>query len=140
MASNNFISSKDHSKKFAHFSALVFIAQIDGEICADEVLLLKGFAKKLGIDNNEYHMIMDNPSQFPVQKTSDLNKRLRRLFEMFQIIFANNIIDDNERKMVYQYAIELGFSPNKANSVIDKSIELFTGKFSFHDYSDIVSK
>jgi uncharacterized tellurite resistance protein B-like protein len=140
MTDNSFVSSKDHSKKFSHFSALVFIAQIDGKIDAKELQLLKGFATKLGIQENEYNMIMDNPTQYPVQKTSDSNKRLRRLFEMFQIIFADAIFDDTEREMVYKYAIELGYSPNKANAIINKSISLFTGKFNFMEYSDLISK
>ena len=59
---------------------------------------------------------------------------------MFQIVFADNIFDDNEREMVYKYAIELGYSPNKANAVINKSISLFTGKFNFIEYSDFITK
>jgi uncharacterized tellurite resistance protein B-like protein len=139
MTANSFVSSKDHSKKFAHFSALVFIAQIDGKIDANELMLLKGFAAKLGIEENEYNMILDNPAQYPVQKTKDANKRLRRLFEMFQIIFVDAVFDEAERDMVLKYAIELGFSPNKATSVVNKSIDLFTGKFNFMEYSDIIT-
>ena len=52
---------------------------------------------------------------------------------------ADNLIDDHERIMVYNYAIELGFPPSKATFVIDKSIDLFTAKFNFKEYSDFVS-
>lgn len=140
MSNYNLVSSKDHSKNFAHFSALVFIAQIDGHIDNKELELLKGFAEKLGIEDNEYSMIMENPAKYPIQKTSIVEKRLRHLYEMFQIIFTDHDIDATERKMICQYAVELGFSSSYSEDLIDRSIELFRGNFSFNNYSTFVEK
>lgn len=140
MSDYSLMNSKEHSKKFAHFSSLVFIAQVDGNIDESEMLLLTGFAKKLGITDEEYKMILENPTKYPVPKSSDPSRRMRRLFEMFQIIFADHHIDDKEKEMIYQYAIELGFSSNYATKIIDKSIKLFTGKFNFEVYSTVMSE
>ncbi|MGJ8684957.1 MAG: TerB family tellurite resistance protein [Nonlabens sp.] len=134
------ISSKEHSKRFAHFSSLVYMAQSDGVIDENEKAFLKPIAVKLGITEEEYNQLIQEPKKYPVEKTSDINKRLRRLFEMFQVIYANGIQDDLQRGIVYEYALELGFSKQYAEKVVDKSISLFSGQFTFHDYHSVISK
>lgn len=134
------VSSKEHSKRFAHFSSLVYIAQSDGVIDKNEQSYLKTIAIKLGITEEEFNQLIASPKKYPVEKSADINKRLRRLFEMFQVIYADGIQDDVERNMVYDYAIELGFSHQYADKVIDKSIALFSGQFNFQDYHAVISK
>lgn len=140
MADFSLVSSKDHSKKFAHFSTLVAAAMTNGVIDENEIALLKKFAIKLGIDDNEYNMIIENPTKFPVEKTMIIQKRHRRLFETFQIIFADHDIDETEKNMVYNYAIELGFSSNAAKDLVDRSIAMFRGEFSFNEYQSLIEK
>lgn len=140
MTDFNTVSSKEHSKRFAHFSALVFMAQSNGVIDEDEKAYLKPIAIKLGITQEEYEQLIAAPKKYPVEKSADINKRLRRLFEMFQVIYADGIQDDLQRNIVYNYALELGFSKQYSTKVVDKSILLFSGQFSFHDYHNVISK
>ena len=133
------MDSKEHSKRFAHFSYLVHAANMDGNICNTEKDILQGIATKLGIEPAEFTMILENPEKFPIQKTTIASKQMRRLYEMFHIIFADHVIDDDERKMVYNFALELGMPPQRAKRIIDKSIDLFSGRFSFEEYSMVVT-
>lgn len=139
MDSFNTVASKEHSKRFAHFSSLVYVAQSNGVIDDDEKAFLRPIAIKLGITEEEYNMLIANPKKYPVERSSDTNKSLRRLFEMFQVIYADGIQDDLQRKIVYDYALELGFSHQYAEKVVDKSVVLFSGNFSFKDYHAVVS-
>lgn len=139
MDSFNTAASKEHSKRFAHFSSLVYVAQSNGIIDEDEKNFLKPIAAKLGITEEEYNMLLAAPKKYPVERSSDTNKNLRRLYEMFQVIYADGIQDDLQRKIVYDYALELGFSQQYAQKVVDKSIALFSGNFSFKDYHAVVS-
>lgn len=140
MSDFNLISSKDHCKKFAHFSALVSIAVVDGKIDENEMCLLRGFATKLGIDDNEFNMIIENPTKYPVEKTTIVQKRLRRLFEMFQIIFSNHDIDESEKEMVMAYAEELGFPSNYSKELVELCIKMYRGEFTFSDYTTFVER
>ena len=120
-------------------SALVFASHMDGNICDKEKDILKGIAKKLKISEDDFSMLIENPEKYPVEKTTIVSKQMRRLYEMFHIIFADHVIDEQERKMVYNYALEIGMPPQRASRIIEKSIQLFEGKFSFEEYNMIVS-
>jgi len=122
------------------FATLASLAAIDGEINADEKEVLDRFAFKLGISEAEYKDILKKENKYPIETPHSLEKRLERLFNFFQIIFADNIIDDHEMSMVKKYAIGLGFMPDKANQIIEKSVAIFTGKIPFEDYFELMQK
>lgn len=123
-----------HSKNVAHFAAMATLAASDGEINEEEKTMLDRFAKKLDISEKEYEEVMDPKKKFPIQPPSNSEKRLERLYDLFRIIFADHIIDDEEMVLLKKYAIGLGFSNESANKVIERSIAIFSGKIDFDDY------
>ncbi|WP_194851985.1 tellurite resistance TerB family protein [Nonlabens antarcticus] len=132
------MNSIELDKRYSHLSALLAAAKLDGVICEKEISILKRIAGKMGIEMSEFDVILNNPEQYPIIKCATAPKQLHRLFEMFQIIFIDNQIDEEEREMVYHYAIALGMPKNRAARIIDNSIELFMGQFTFEDYTKIV--
>lgn len=140
MALRDLYESKEHSNNFAHFSAMTYTLNLDGDIAPKEKILLKSFARKLNITEQEFQMILKDPKRYPIQKPTNSEKRLRRIFDMFKIIFADHKIDDEEREFIYEYATALGFSDNNIKKVIDRSIAMFSGKFDFEDYDHFIKK
>ncbi|RIV46496.1 MULTISPECIES: TerB family tellurite resistance protein [Flagellimonas] len=130
----------DHRKNLAHFATLASLAAIDGEINPKEKAILEKFAFKLNITEEEIKEVMKKDNKYPIETPHSGEKRYKRLFEFFQIIFSDHDIDEGERKMVERYAIGLGFSPKKATEIIDKSIKIFTGKIPFEDYFELVKR
>ena len=59
---------------------------------------------------------------------------------MFKIIFANDEIDELEMKAIKMYAIGLGFPVYRAEEIIEKSIDIFSGKISFSNYRYLLEK
>jgi hypothetical protein len=96
--------------------------------------MLDNFARKLEISEKEYKQVMKPENKFPIEPPADAEKRLERLYDLFRIIFADHIIDDEEMVLLKKYAIGLGFSGDSANKVIERSVAIFSGKIDFDDY------
>lgn len=132
--------NSDHRKNLAHFATLASLAAVDGEINPMEKAVLDKFAFKLNISEQEYKEVMKKENKYPIETPHSGEKRYKRLFEFFQIIFSDHTIDEQERHIVEQYAVGLGFSPKKASELVDKSIAIFRGEIDFEDYHTIVTR
>lgn len=127
----------NHSEKrnnLAHFAAIASLAAVDGEINPSEQKVLDKFAVKLDITGEEIREVMKKENKYPIEAPYTSEQRLERLYDLFKIIFADHRIDENEVRLIKKYAIALGYSPEKAEEVIRRSIILFMGKFDFEDY------
>ena len=129
-----------HSKNLAHFATLASLAAVDGEVNPQEKAVLDKFAFRLNISEAEYKEIMKKENKYPIQTPHSGEKRYKRLYEFFQIIFSDNQIDEAERQMVDKYAIGLGFPTKTSDTIIEKSIAIFSGKIAFDDYYELMSK
>lgn len=127
-------------KNLAHFATLASLAAIDGDINPEEMEVLKKFAFKLDITDAEFSEVMKKENKYPIETPHSGEKRYKRLFEFFQIIFSDHGIDKEEKLLVEKYAVGLGFSPKKAEEIVKKSIAIFSGKIPFEDYHELVTR
>ncbi|TVZ25966.1 hypothetical protein JM83_0908 [Gillisia sp. Hel_I_86] len=132
--------SGEHLRNLGHFAAIVNLAVVDGDINAEEEIQLQRFARKLNIDESEYSKVLENPTAFPIQPPNSIERRLERLHDLFVIIFADHIIEDQEAELIKKYAIGLGFSNETAEAIIKRSIDIFSGHLSFDDYRYLLNK
>lgn len=132
--------SGEHSRNLSHFASIVNIAAVHGEIKEPEETLLRRFARKLDISESEYVTVIENPTKFPIQPSNSFERRLERLHDLFVIIYCDHEIDEDEASLLQRYAIGLGFSSEAANKVINRSIDIFSGKIDFEDYKYLVEK
>jgi len=130
----------NHKKNVAHFATLASLAASDGEINSDEKAILDKFAFRLNITEAEYKEVMKKENKYPIETPHSGEKRYKRLYEFFQIIFSDNIVDEEELRMIKKYAIGLGFPSNTSDEIIEKSIAIFTGNIPFNDYYMLMSK
>lgn len=131
-------SSGEHRRNVAHFAALATLASIDGEISTEEKKLLDRFATKLDITESEYEEVFKKENKYPIDSTPDSEKRLERLYDLFRIVYSDHKIDDEERLLIKKYAIGLGFTGEKADAIIERSIAIFGGRIDFDDYLYLV--
>ena len=134
MPFNDLFDSGTHKRNLGHFAAIANLAAIDGVINADEQAMLERFARRLNIDASEYNEILKTPSKFPINPPNTREERLERLYDLFKIIYADNIMDKEQEVLVNKYAIGLGFSSEKAKEIIGKSIKIFGGQIPLEDY------
>lgn len=140
MSFTDLFDSGEHRRNLGHFAAIANMATVDGELNAEEIKLLKRFAVKLDIDEQEYVDIVENAKRYPINPPNNSEKRLERLHDLFRMIFVDHTIDDHERFLIEKYAIGLGFSAEKAKSLIERSIQIFQGGVDFEDYVYLLNK
>ncbi len=140
MSFTDLYDSGAHSKNVAHFASLVHIAASDGSLNDEEIALLTRFKSKLDIRDSEYNEIISNPRMYPIDPPISSERRLERLFNLFQIIYADHQIDEPERKLLDRYARGLGYTEEAAEAVIKQSIKIFSGNIAFEDYQYLIKK
>lgn len=140
MAFTDLFESGEHSRNLGHFASIANIASVNGEIHAEEEKLLKRFARKLDIEEDEYIAVLKNPNKYPINPPNDSERRLERMHDLFEMIFADNEIDDHERFLIERYAIGLGYDTTTAQHLIKRSIDIYSGGLDLEDYRYLLNK
>jgi uncharacterized tellurite resistance protein B-like protein len=140
MAFLDLFGSGEHTRNLGHFSAIVHLALVDGELNELEEVQLRRFAAKLDINETEYLEIMKDPKAYPVHALNTYEHRLERLHDLFKIIFADHEIDEEEVHLIKRYALAIGFTSTTADPLINRSIQIFSGRLDFEDYKYLVEK
>ncbi|GAB2763733.1 TerB family tellurite resistance protein [Salinimicrobium soli] len=140
MSFSDLFGTGEHLRNLGHFAAIVNLAAVDGEINEHEEAQLKRFAAKLDIHEDEYSKVLKNPTAFPIHPNNSVQGRLERLHDLFKIIFADHMIDEEEEELLRKYAIGLGFSSEVSEGIIKRSIQIFSGHISFEDYLYLLNK
>ena len=130
----------EHLRNLSHFASIVNLASVNGTISPEEEVQLRRFARKLGIAEEEYNNVLENPAAFPINPHNSVEKRLERLHDLFTIIFSDHQIDEEETELIKRYAIGLGFSSAASEGIIKRSIEIFSGQIDFDDYIYLLNK
>lgn len=140
MSFSDLFGSGEHLRNLGHFSAIVHLAAVDGELNELEEVQLRRFASKLDISETEYLEIIKNPKTYPVHALNTYEHRLERLHDLFKIIFADHEIDEEEVHLIKKYALALGFNSKTVDPLINRSIQIFSGRLDFEDYKYLVDK
>jgi len=130
----------EQRRNLAHFAALATLAAVDGEVNPEEKAILNRFANKLNITEAEYKEVMKKENKYPIEAPFEMEKRFERLFDLFRLIYSDHDIDEEEMALVKKYAIGLGFSAAKADKLIARSIDIFSGRIDFEDYLYLIEK
>lgn len=140
MSFTDLFESGEHKRNLGHFASIANIASINGELNEFEEKLLRRFARKLDISEEMYEMVLKNPSKYPINPPMDADRRLERMHDLFEMIFADHEIDENERKLIEKYAIGLGYTEELAAKLIKRSIEIYDGGLDMDDYRYLLNK
>ncbi len=140
MSFTDLFGSGEQSRNLGHFASIANMASINGEINAEEEKLLKRFAHKLDIEEDVYAEVLKNPGKYPINPPNDAERRLERIHDLFEMIFADNEIDDHERFLIEKYAIGLGYDVKTAQHLIKRSIEIYSGGLDLEDYRYLLNK
>jgi len=140
MSFTDLFESGEHSRNLSHFASIANIAAVDGELNDEEEKLLKRFARKLDIDEDEYQEVIKDPTKYPINPPNSSDRRLERMHDLFEMIFADHEIDDHERFLIERYAIGLGYTAELAQKLIKRSIEIYDGGLDLEDYRYLLNR
>lgn len=140
MSFKHLFEKGEHSRNLGHFASIANIAAIDGELNEVEEAMLKRFARKLNIDEETYNEVLEDPSHYPINPPNDADTRLERMHDLFEMIFADHQIDQEERALIEKYAIGLGYTEALAKKLIERSIDIYEGGLDMEDYRYLLNK
>ncbi|MGB0789752.1 MAG: TerB family tellurite resistance protein, partial [Marinirhabdus sp.] len=105
-----------------------------------EEKLLRRFAQKLDISDHEYTAVLKQPGKYPINPPNNSDSRLERMHDLFEMIFADHTINEEERSLVEKYAIGLGYTPELALKLIKRSIQIYSGGLDLQDYRYLLNR
>jgi|SRR5690606_17988253 len=140
MSISDLFGSGEHQRNLGHFAAIVNIAAVNGEINRGEEKLLRRFATKLHINEDDYARVIENPNDYPIYPPNSYERRLSTLHDLLVMIYADHEMDEEEAHLLKKYATGLGFSSEIAHKIINRSIQIFSGNLDFEDYRYLIDK
>ena len=130
----------DPSSRLNHFANIASLACKGKHISEVEQAMLEKMARKLEIPEDKIEEVLKDSHAYPVSHVNSKEQRPEYLFDLFKMIYSDNRLDEVERLLIKRFAIGMGFQPDQAEKVIQRSIKLFSGKFSFDDYQYFINQ
>jgi len=140
MSFTDLFESGEHNRNLAHFASIVRIASVDGMLNEEEERLLNRFARKLDVTDEEQVEVLKNPGKYHLNPPYSADRRLELMHDLFEMIFADNEIDEDELHLIEKYAIGLGYTEELANKLIERSIKIYSGGLDFEDYKYLLDR
>ena len=120
---SNLYSSGFKKRNRDHFAAIVRVALSDGVITQEEEAFIKRTAINLEIEDDEVDAIKANIDDYPINPPHTEQLRLERLYDLTRMVFADNIADENEKKMMCRLIVGLGFPHEEVENILNNSFE-----------------
>jgi hypothetical protein len=92
-----------------HFIHLIQISKIDGKIEETELELLHKEGKKFGLTDPEIDKLIQSEKDHHYHPPYSLNEKFEQLYNIAEMILADDIVTESEMKMIRRFAIEAGF-------------------------------
>lgn len=123
MSFSNLYSSGFKQRNRDHFASIIRIALSDGVISKEEEAFINRTAINLEIEEQEVETIKANLDNYPINPPSTEQRRLERLYDLTRMVFADQIADEAEKKIMNRLIIGLGFPHEEVEDIINQSFE-----------------
>lgn len=124
MPFSDLFNSENIQKNRGHFSAIVRVANADGDITEQEQRFLDKLAVALQISKEEYEEILKNPSKYPINAPYLYIDRLEALYKLARIVHRDHQLGDLQEHLLVKFALALGFTPGNVNYIVNKALKL----------------
>jgi hypothetical protein len=127
---------KDNGKRVnkEHYIHLLQVSRADGKIDPAEMLLLHKEGKKFGLTDPEIDRIIEAEAHHHYNPPYRLDEKFEHLYNIAEMIVADDLITEGEKKLLTRFAIEAGFSDKTIPKLIDL---LLTGIQQGEDEEDL---
>ena len=123
MSFSDFITH--HGKRVVKdaFIYLVQVSRVDGKIGREEMDLLHKEGKKFGLTEPEIEKLIHAEKDHHYNPPYALHDKFEHLYNIVEMVLADDVIREKERKMIKRFAIEAGFEYSKIDDLIDLMIQ-----------------
>jgi hypothetical protein len=111
-----------HGKKVTrdHFIHLIQVSKTDGAVSKEELEMLHKEGKKFGLTDPEIDELIKSENNHHYQPPYSVDEKFEHLYNIAEIILADDVVTDSEMKMIRRFAIEAGFG----DKIIDDLLKL----------------
>jgi len=123
MSFTDYITNHGRTVNKQAFVHLVQVSKIDGKLNQEEYDLLHKEGKKFGLTDPEINDLITSESNTHYTPPYSLAEKFEHLYNMGEMILADGVVDERERRMIKKFAIEAGFSDSKLAGLAEILIE-----------------
>ena len=117
-----------------HFASIVRVAFSDNIMSQQEKDFLDRLAHNLDISKETYLSIFKNYKSHPVNPPISQKRRVECLYDLARMVYADEIKDAHEVKMLSKIAIGLGIQTETVSEVVNTALKLVSDKVSFETF------
>jgi len=134
---SDFITNHGKRVNKEHYIHLIQVSRSDGKIDPEELEILHKEGKRFGLTDPEIDKLIEEESHHHYHAPYSLHDKFEHLYNTAEMILADGVISEGEKKIIRRFAIEAGFS----DKAIDKLLEiLFEGVKKDESEEDLLDK
>lgn len=111
----------DHGKRVNKetFVHLVQISKVDGTISKEELEILHKEGHKFGLTDPEIEKLIQTEKDHGYHPPYSLHEKFEHLYQIAEMILADKVVEEREKKMIKRFAIEAGFKDSSTDELIN---------------------
>jgi hypothetical protein len=114
----DFITNSGKRVRKEHYIQLVNVAKVDGNISKTELELLHKEGRKFGLTDPEIDKLINTGDLHHYNPPYSLREKFDELCEIAEMILADDIVTENEKKLMKKYGIAAGFNDHTIDKII----------------------
>ncbi len=112
---------KDNGRRIGkeHYLHLVQVSKADGKINPNELALLHREGRKFGLTDPEIDRFIKDEARNSYDPPYSLAEKFEQLYNVAEMILADETVTEGEKKLLKRFAIEAGFSDKTIPKLMD---------------------
>ncbi len=123
MSFTDYITNSGKRIRKQAFIHLVQISRIDGKIQKEEMELLGKEGRKFGLTEPEIAHIISSEAKSHYHVPYSLEDKFAHLYDMAEMVLADEVVTEKEKKMLRKFAIEAGLNDSKIEGILNILLE-----------------
>jgi len=122
----NFTDFTTHHGKKVNKEAFIHLVQVsrtDKKVSKEELELLHKEGRKFGLTDPEIDNLMHAQRGHHYVPPYSLDEKFEHLYQVAQMILADDVVKESELKMIRKFAIEAGFQDKTIEKLVDLLFE-----------------
>jgi len=122
----NFTDFTTHHGKKVNKEAFIHLVQVsrtDKKVSKEELELLHKEGRKFGLTDPEIDNLMHAQRGHHYVPPYSLDEKFKHLYQVAQMILADDVVKESELKMIRKFAIEAGFQDKTIEKLVDLLFE-----------------
>ena len=102
-----------------YYIHLVQVSRADGKIGPEELEFLHKEGRKFGLTDPEIDNLIENEKDHQYTPPYSLDGKFNHLYNIAEMILADDVVTEEERKMIRRFAIEAGFDDSMVQTIVN---------------------